>query len=146
MMLRLKELRKEKGITLKELSQTLKERYNLIVSDGQLSNYENEKRRPRDETIWNDIADYFGVWVPYLLGNSKIRTEEQAEKLAENISELNSSLANRSWEHKLGTIDELENQLLFYFRELPDTYKKFALKSVENIFILKEENDDKGGK
>lgn len=67
-MLRLKELRKEKGITLKELSQTLKERYNLIVSDGQLSNYENEKRRPRDETIWNDIADYFGVPVPYLLG------------------------------------------------------------------------------
>ncbi|WP_438466688.1 helix-turn-helix domain-containing protein [Streptococcus pluranimalium] len=67
-MLRLKELRKEKGITLKELSRILKERYNLIVSDGQLSNYENEKRRPRDESIWNDIADYFEVPVPYLLG------------------------------------------------------------------------------
>ncbi|WP_341932323.1 helix-turn-helix transcriptional regulator [Streptococcus pluranimalium] len=67
-MLRLKELRKEKGITLKELSRILKERYNLIVSDGQLSNYENEKRRPRDESIWNDIAEYFGVDVAYLLG------------------------------------------------------------------------------
>ncbi|MFZ7176538.1 helix-turn-helix domain-containing protein [Streptococcus hyovaginalis] len=145
-MLRLKELRTKKGISLNKLSKELEKKYGLVVSDSQLSFYENEKRRPRDETIWNDIADYFGVWVPYLLGNSKIRTEEQAEKLAENISELNSSLANRSWEHKLGTIDELENQLLFYFRELPDTYKKFALKSIENIFILKEENDDKGGK
>lgn len=90
MMLRLKELRKEKGITLKELSQTLKERYNLIVSDGQLSNYENEKRRPRDETIWNDIAEYFDVDVAYLLGYQDERYLFKDTVADEPVSEIQS--------------------------------------------------------
>ncbi|MGT2832395.1 DNA-binding protein [Streptococcus satellite phage Javan250] len=67
-MLRLKELREDKGIAIRKLSEKLEDEYNLVVSPSQLSFYENEKRRPRDESIWNDIADYFGVSVPYLLG------------------------------------------------------------------------------
>ena len=38
---RLKELRKAKGLTLDELSKELKNKYELPLSTGQLSSYEN---------------------------------------------------------------------------------------------------------
>ncbi len=67
---RLKELRKQKGDTLENLSKNLKEKFDLSLSTGQLSNYENENRTPRDTKIWDCIAEYFGVSVGYLLGYS----------------------------------------------------------------------------
>ncbi len=69
-MIRLKELRKQKGDTLENLSKNLKEKFDLSLSTGQLSNYENENRTPRDTKIWDCIAEYFGVSVAYLLGYS----------------------------------------------------------------------------
>ncbi|MDR0922055.1 MAG: helix-turn-helix transcriptional regulator [Lactobacillales bacterium] len=61
---RIKKLRKKEGITLKELSAI------IGINDGQLSNYENGKRSPRDPKIWEKIADYFGVSVGYVMGVS----------------------------------------------------------------------------
>lgn len=65
---RLKQLRKQNGISLKKLSQKLNELYGVTVSDSQLSYYENGKRSPRDESIWKYIATFFDVPVGYLLG------------------------------------------------------------------------------
>lgn len=65
---RLKELRKAKGLTLDELSKELKNKYELPLSTGQLSSYENGKRSPREENTWRTIAEYFKVPVSYLLG------------------------------------------------------------------------------
>lgn len=67
---RLKELRKAKGLTLDELSKGLKEKFEVSLSTGQLSSYENGRRSPRSENTWKTIADYFGVSVSYLLGYS----------------------------------------------------------------------------
>lgn len=65
---RLKELRKAKGLTLDELSKELKNKYELPLSTGQLSSYENGKRSPREENTWRTIAEYFKVPISYLLG------------------------------------------------------------------------------
>ncbi|MCB5826621.1 helix-turn-helix domain-containing protein [Weissella cibaria] len=58
---RLKELRKNKGITQKQMSK------DLDIPQNTLSNYENGNRNPTVVT-WNALADYFGVSVPYLRG------------------------------------------------------------------------------
>lgn len=38
------------------------------ISQSMLSSYENGKRRPRDPEVWDRLAVYFGVSVPYLMG------------------------------------------------------------------------------
>ena len=58
---RIKELRQKKHLTLKQLGKKL----NML--DSTLSQYENDKRNPKKE-IWQKIADFFGVSIPYLQG------------------------------------------------------------------------------
>ena len=59
----LKQLRKKRGILLKELAAVLN------VSVGTVSNYENGVHSPDLATLCA-IADYFGVSVDYLLGRT----------------------------------------------------------------------------
>lgn len=61
----LKNLRIEKGLSLKELG------YTIGVAESTISLYENNKRQPDFETLIR-IADFFGVTIDYLLG----RTDE----------------------------------------------------------------------
>lgn len=49
---KLKFLREQSGLTLKELSNRLEKEKQYIVSDGQLSLYENGKRSPRNDDFW----------------------------------------------------------------------------------------------
>lgn len=58
---RIKQLRKNKRLTLAELGQ------DLGLPKGTLSRYENGIRAPKPET-WQALADYFNVSVPYLQG------------------------------------------------------------------------------
>lgn len=58
---RLKQLRKEKGLTLDDIqSQT-------GIKRGTYNNYENGTTKPKLET-WQALANFFGVSVPYLQG------------------------------------------------------------------------------
>lgn len=59
---RIKELRKERNLTVKELSEKFE------ISQSMLTNYENGSSLPRDNDIWKRLADYFNVSVPYLMG------------------------------------------------------------------------------
>lgn len=61
-MLRIKEIRKSKKITAKELADYVK------VAESTMSLYENGKREPDFETLLK-IANYLDVSVDYLLGN-----------------------------------------------------------------------------
>ena len=72
---RLKELRKEKGISLTKLSEILEEKYGVSVSTSQLMYYEKGEREPRNKQFWKKLADYFGVSEAYLLGYSSVKTE-----------------------------------------------------------------------
>lgn len=78
---RIKELRKNKGVTVKELSEI------IGISQSMLSNYENGNSEPRDKETWRKLADYFGVSVAYVMGltdDKSIKTaivpQEEIEK------------------------------------------------------------------
>lgn len=66
---RLKQLRKEKGLTLDEIQSK------TGIKRGTYNNYENGVTEPKLET-WQKLADFFGVSVPYLQGISDIKDLE----------------------------------------------------------------------
>lgn len=75
---RLKELRKQKGLTQQELADE------ISVSKITILRWENEERQIKTEKA-QQLADYFGVSVGYLLGYSDVRFElEQIEKAIKN--------------------------------------------------------------
>lgn len=100
MMNRIKELRKNKGVTVKELSEI------IGISQSMLSNYENGNSKPRNQETWEKLAEYFDVIPEYLLGYTTIRTKEERELCEKNIyywrgtKELMESI--RSKEHENG--------------------------------------------
>lgn len=66
---RIKVLRKEKNLTLDELSEKVE------INRSTLNRYENEKSEPKLQT-WKKLASYFDVTVPYLQGLSSLRTND----------------------------------------------------------------------
>lgn len=58
---RLRQVRKSKGLTIKEVA------YTVGIAENTLHQYETEKREPRRET-WLKLADYYDVPVAYLMG------------------------------------------------------------------------------
>ena len=63
---RIKELRQEKGVSLRELAKY------CDVSKSALGMYENGARCPKYETL-EAIADFFNVDIQYLMGKSDIK-------------------------------------------------------------------------
>lgn len=66
---RLKQLRKEKGLTLDEIQNQ------TGIKRGTYNNYENGITEPKLET-WQKLAEFFGVSVPYLQGISRVRSSK----------------------------------------------------------------------
>ncbi len=64
---RIRELRNEKGLTLKELGNFLN------LGESTMSMYENGKRNPDYNTLIK-LADFFGVTIDFLLGRTDART------------------------------------------------------------------------
>lgn len=71
---RLKELRKQKSLTLDEIAQE------TGIKRGTYNNYENEKTNPKPE-IWGRLAKYFDVPISYLQGQGWSK-EHALENLA----------------------------------------------------------------
>ncbi len=72
---RLRELRKEKGLTQIELAKLLN------VSDRSVGFYETGERDPDTDTLKN-LADFFSVSIDYLLCRSNIRVPDKIETKA----------------------------------------------------------------
>ncbi|WP_060463440.1 helix-turn-helix domain-containing protein [Lactobacillus crispatus] len=68
---RLRELRKNHGLTLKELGKK------ASMHDNTLSQYETGKRNPSLK-IWQQLADFYGVSVSYLQGRYDHLTKKEA--------------------------------------------------------------------
>ena len=81
---RIRELRKSRGITMKQLGDV------LGLAESTISQYENNKRQPDYETLLR-IGEYFGVSVGYVLGaeNEKPLVNED-EELTEYLEMLKS--------------------------------------------------------
>lgn len=75
---RLRELRKEKKLTLKEVSSQL-EQNNLKISPDALAKYERGDREPKIEK-WEALASFFNVLVPYLRGATTYEILDLSEK------------------------------------------------------------------
>lgn len=71
---RIKELRLEKGLSQRKLSEE------TGISQQSLSFYEKGDRKPKIET-WQKLADYFGVSVGYLQGVSDIKNRDEILKI-----------------------------------------------------------------
>lgn len=76
---KIKQLRKNKCLTLAELGKKVQ------IPNNTLSQYENEKRKPKLET-WQALADYFNVSVPYLQG--KIFKEDLSPELQDMFDDI----------------------------------------------------------
>lgn len=70
---RLKELRKEKRLTLDEIQSE------TGINRGTYNNYESGKTEPKPKT-WQALADYFNVSVPYLRGATTYEILDPLEK------------------------------------------------------------------
>ena len=94
---RIKELRKKKGLTQKDLA------LYLGVSDRAVGYYENEQRTPPPD-ILQKIADFFNVSVDYLLG----RTDNPSEikNFSKEISKTPIINQPQEWQPKLTEKDE----------------------------------------
>ncbi|WP_159583497.1 helix-turn-helix domain-containing protein [Streptococcus halichoeri] len=85
---RLKELRKEKGLTQQELAEV------LGVTKLTIANWENRKHELKIG-VAEELADYFNVPVPYLLGfeqhptNDNEFLQDENTRLNREFSELN---------------------------------------------------------
>ena len=89
---RLRELRKSKGISLKELGTI------IGVAESTMSLYESGKRQPDYETLLK-LAEYYGVTVDYLLRGS------EEEQLPEELVILNRKARNWSPEKRKQLLD-----------------------------------------
>lgn len=77
---RVKELRKEKGITQSQFA------LEIGVTKGTVSTWERGARKPEPHTV-QAMADYFNVSVPYLLGYSDNRLNYQPACINEGLTQ-----------------------------------------------------------
>lgn len=126
---RLKELRKEKGITQKELANYLK------VSRSTVAGYETDKRKPEYETL-QKIADYFNVSVDYLLGSTNEKSS--ADKIKKALTD-DPELSD-AWE-KISQREDL--QLLF--KQTKDMDESSIRQVIRIIKAIEDEEVNNGG-
>lgn len=107
---RLKELRHEKNLTLRELGEK------VGMRNSTLSQYENNKREPKLKT-WQKLADFFNVPVDYLLGISKDRSTL-------TIDDLNTE-EQEAYEHIRDTLSQ----------EYPQTRPEFNWSKIGQLLI-----------
>ena len=102
----LKELRKEKGISQKQLADV------VCVSQQSINKYENHNIEPDINTLVR-IADYFDTSVDYLIGHSEIRRR---------IEPVNSY-----------DLNEEESKLIEGYRKLSQSQKKCIRLTIETF-------------
>ncbi|EIP8443358.1 helix-turn-helix transcriptional regulator, partial [Enterococcus faecalis] len=131
MMNRIKELRKSKGITVAELGK----KFN--ISQSMLTNYENGSSIPRNNKIWYELADYFNVSVPYLMG----LTNKPSDYIKTPVEDINTLIESfEPLEVKVRNWEELQALLFLDILEKEDINK-----TIEFMYQLlqKENYDDK---
>ncbi|MGP8315006.1 helix-turn-helix domain-containing protein [Enterocloster aldenensis] len=85
-MLKIKELRSERGISLRELSNQLE------ISYSSLGKYERGEQQPNIDTLIK-LANYFNVSVDYLIGNSNYKTTQDEYKFKSSFDELEDAVS-----------------------------------------------------
>ncbi|HEP4582345.1 TPA: helix-turn-helix transcriptional regulator [Streptococcus pyogenes] len=136
---RLQKIRKEQtNLNQKDFFyQVVNKKLNLDISFRTYQNWENPKNTIKPDKA-QILADYFGVWLPYLLGNSNIRTEEQANFLAEMNKRINSE--GDSFSFDMTATESDEHDLLYNYRQLETPYKNQVRKFTRDMWELQKES------
>lgn len=105
---RLRELRKSKGLTQKELGQRLN------VTDAAVGMWEQARRLP-DPEILSRLAGIFGVSIDYLLGNPSFdsSTSPIDEEITQIMKELGPDITLQFYDLKGMTDEEKESLKIF---------------------------------
>lgn len=89
---RIRELRRQRGITMRQLGEV------VDLAESTISQYETGKREPDNETLLK-ISEYFGVTVGYLLGaeeKAPALTEKDERDIAKTLERFMTQLENGS--------------------------------------------------
>jgi len=113
---RFKQLRSEMMFTQDELLDKFNKIYHRNYKSSAISFYENGKRIPEIDAL-KDFADFFGVSVSYLLGESDVRTPDKDRyfnKIVEKIKQLSPADREKAEEYidmlqKLSDIESSAN-------------------------------------
>lgn len=84
---RIQDLREERGLSLQELSDSIKEVTGKKISKASLSNYEREDQQPKKDT-WKTLANFFHVNLSYIMGLSPNRNPIDEHLYKQDISRL----------------------------------------------------------
>lgn len=117
---KLRELRKQKGLTQLELAKF------VGISQNNYSYWENDKVKIDNESIIK-LADFFGVSVDELLGRTGFTAEERAAGACETIKK---------------SITPIEDDMLYVFRQIGKYFGEQAQRDYitvgENMLKLKQ--------
>lgn len=137
---KIRELRKEKGLSIDKLAQK------IGVSRATINNYETGTHEPKFET-WQQLADYFGVTVPYLQGISDDKNNEY-KKVSKLINDLNQDTINNgdvlnSIYKEVPKFDNLNDLAIFYmqlWKLLNQRLKLSDSKTIYTMLVKKQDN------
>lgn len=149
---RIKELRKEKGLTLQQLGNA------VGLATNTISQYETGKRNPKLET-WIKLSNFFKVPVSYLKGISKYRDDpsnfgkiDNFQKFIENIADDKNKrgdlfFTEETWKNEVRqyvTQSDFENfkKMVEFFNTLgiPGITKDKVEKVISNLDEISEVN------
>lgn len=106
---RIKELRKKRGLTQKQLAQ----KFN--VSEQAIAGYEQNARRPNPDML-KDLANFFEVSVDYLLGNDdtsiSLSNATEDKELNKKILQMAQDEFDRTLFKKYGDLSEEKKKLV----------------------------------
>ncbi len=111
---KIRQMRKEKGLTLQELSQALKEN-GIKLSASSLIKYERGERTPSLEN-WLNLSKFFNVPLAYLQGRSDVKDPiSDRNKLVHGLTELNKEEVFKLLNQSFDVMFE-NNQVAEYFK------------------------------
>lgn len=118
---RLKQLRKEKGMTQGELSEALKVK-GLYIAKQEINAYEIYQLKMHNDVFWSHVANYFNVTLTYLKGESKIPNEDYIIELQDVLHreyelKLEKAKLEKDLKEALDRILELEQENGFLSKE-----------------------------
>lgn len=117
---RIKELRENAGLSLKQLSK------NVDIPISSLSAYERDKRKPKIET-YRKLADFFNVSITYLLGWGANLSKIEEDVLSKQMSKHLSTSEDNLFENVPEIFNSMDNQSKFIIAD--------AFDSLINIFV-----------
>ncbi|MDT2855906.1 hypothetical protein [Lactococcus lactis] len=135
---RIKELRKAKGLTLSNLVESLVEK-GVKVNESQLSKFEKGTSSPRNDEIWEALAEIFNTDKLYVMGFSDIKPpsnpKHQLAEIDREIQEIEEILKNNPKEDDKEILEENKKELLSFRSTIMRVEK-----NTERFIALQREN------